>query len=83
MQGALDGAAGELQIVGNRFYRGPAVRSFACPITKIYINSPRPMGKFIGRGSINMVEVAHGNLLSILSISWCSINKTVTETGIC
>lgn len=57
MQGTLDGAAGELQVGGNRFYRGPAVSSFACPVTKIDINTPRPMGKLIGRGRINVVNL--------------------------
>ncbi len=60
MQGALDGATGELQVGRNSLYCWPAVRPFPRTVAKIHINSSRPMGKLIGRGGIKMVEIAHG-----------------------
>ncbi|KAF5053489.1 hypothetical protein DSECCO2_397870 [anaerobic digester metagenome] len=61
IQGALDGAAGELQVGGYGLDRRPAIRTFSRTVTEVNINRPRPMGELIGRGRINVVKVAHGS----------------------
>lgn len=59
VQSTLDGAAGELQVSGNRPNGGPAVQASSRTVAKVHIDGSRPMGKLIGRGRIKMVEITH------------------------
>jgi len=59
VQGALDGAAGKLQVGGDGVYRRPAVLSLPGTILEVHIYRPGPMRQLIGRGGINRSKIAH------------------------
>ncbi len=68
VQGALNSAAGKLQISSDGVHGWPAVRSLPRTILQIHINGSRPMGKLIGRGGIDGVEITHGTSPYVLSM---------------